>query len=110
MKSLSSILSSITGPLLYTVELELMMNMYIRSLREGNFSLYIDTLNQLVPWFFALDHVHYACWLPIHIRDMVALKTMHPSVYNELKRKAILLCNGLCTHFHVWHLISLMSS
>ena len=85
MKSLSSILSSITGPLLYTVELELMMNMYIRSLREGNFSLYIDTLNQLVPWFFALDHVHYARWLPIHIQDMVALKTMHPSVYKFKK-------------------------
>ena len=35
---------------------------------------------------FALDHVHYARWLPIHIRDMVALKTMHISVYNEFKK------------------------
>ena len=39
---------------------------YIRSLREGNFNIYIDTL-KFEPWFFALDHVHYACWLPSHI-------------------------------------------
>ena len=32
---------------------------------------------------------------------MVALKIMHPSVYNEFK-KVILLCNSLCTHFHIW--------
>ena len=64
------------------LELELLLNMYIRSLREGKFDLYIDALNQLIPWLFALDHVHYARWLPVHIRDMVTLKTMHPSVYD----------------------------
>ena len=44
------------------MELKLLylMNMYIRSLREGNFNLYVDTLNKLVSWLFALDHVHYA--------------------------------------------------
>ena len=68
------------------LELELLMNMYIKSLREGNFKLYINTLNQLVPWCFALDHVHYARWLPVHIKDMVALKTMHPSVYHEFQK------------------------
>ena len=67
------------------LELELLLNMYVQSLREGNFDLYIDVLNQLVPWLFALDHVHYACWLPVHIQDMVALKTMHPSVYDEFQ-------------------------
>ena len=68
------------------MELQLLMNMYIQSLREGNFNLYIDTLNELVPWFFALNHVHYARWLPVHIRDMVALKNMHPSVHDEFQK------------------------
>ena len=68
------------------MELELLMNMYIRSLWEGNFDLYVATLNKLVPWFFALDHVHYACWLPVHIRDMIAFKTMHPSIYSEFQK------------------------
>ena len=47
--------------------------------------MYIDTLNQLVPWLFALDHVHYACWLPVHIRDMMVPRTMHPSIHDEFQ-------------------------
>ena len=31
-------------------------------------------------WFAALDHVHYARWLPVHIRDMVGLVEKHPDV------------------------------
>lgn len=26
-----------------------------------------------MPWFFALDHINYARWIPIHIRDMKSL-------------------------------------
>ena len=32
----------------------------VRSLREAEFKLYIESLLQLVPWFFSLDHTHYA--------------------------------------------------
>ena len=65
------------------VELELLMLQFIRSLREGNFYLYLDSLNQLAPWFFALDRVHYARWLPVHIRDMNAL--IHQYTVNSIK-------------------------
>ena len=78
------------------LELQLLMNMYIKSLREGNFKLYIDTLNQLVPWCFALDHLHYARWLPVHIKDMVALKTMHPSVYHEFQKGNFVVQRSTC--------------
>uniref|UniRef100_H3APT9 Uncharacterized protein n=1 Tax=Latimeria chalumnae TaxID=7897 RepID=H3APT9_LATCH len=56
------------------------------SLHESNFSLYIDTLDQLMPWFFALDHVNYAHWLPVHIQDMVALKETHRTVLDEFQK------------------------
>ncbi len=56
---------------------------YVRSIREGNFLLYIDALTKIVPWFFALGHIHYARWIPVHLRDMVALKDTHPDVYGE---------------------------
>ena len=62
------------------MELELLMLQFIRSLREGNFNPYLDSLNSFAPWFFALDHVHYARWLPVHIRDMNALSTIHSSI------------------------------
>ena len=68
------------------MELELLMLQFIRSLREGNFNLYLDSLNQLAPWFFALDRVHYARWLPVHIRDMNVLNSTHPSIHSEFQK------------------------
>ena len=57
----------------------------MQSLCEGNFNLYIDMLHQLAPWFFVLDHVHYARWLPVHIRDMTALNNIHCKVYKKFQ-------------------------
>ena len=51
----------------------LLLLRYIRSLREGNFPLYVESLTQIVPWMFALDHTHYSRWLPVHICDMTTL-------------------------------------
>lgn len=56
------------------LQLELLVFTFIRSYRESNFKLYTDVLQELIPLFFALDHVHYARWLSIHLRDMEALQ------------------------------------
>ena len=63
-----------------TLELQLTILVFVRSLREANFQLYIETLDQLMPWFFALDHPHYSRWLSVHLRDMKNLKKAHPEV------------------------------
>jgi len=65
------------------LQLELVVLIYVRSIREANFLLYIEALSKIIPWFFALDHTHYSRWVPIHIRDMVSLKQLHPHVYAE---------------------------
>ena len=39
---------------------ELMLLLFVRSLREANFQLYVDTLSKMIPWFFALDYVNYS--------------------------------------------------
>jgi hypothetical protein len=67
------------------LELELMLMHFVRSLREGDFSLYVQSLGQIVPWLFALDHNHYARWLPVHIRDMLTLQAKHPAIYAEFQ-------------------------
>ena len=41
---------------LKTLSLEILLLLYVRSLREGNFQLYIESLTKLMPWMFALDH------------------------------------------------------
>ena len=52
------------------LDLELSILIYVRSLREADFSMYLDALTEIVPWFFALDHINYARWIPVHLRDM----------------------------------------
>ncbi|VDI16831.1 Hypothetical predicted protein [Mytilus galloprovincialis] len=68
-----------------TLKLELIILIFVRSLREGNFNLYKDSLTMLIPWVFALDHPNYARWLPIHVRDMFALDTIAPSIATEFE-------------------------
>lgn len=65
------------------LQLELKVMVFVRSLREADFQLYIESLSQLVPWFFSLDHSHYARWIPVHLRDMIMLERKHPTVYQE---------------------------
>ena len=37
---------------LTTLELELLLLTFVRSLREGNFHLYIEAPHKMAPWFF----------------------------------------------------------
>lgn len=59
------------------------MLIFVRLLHEANFSLYIESLSELIPWFFALDQTNYARWLSVHLRDMITLS--HPAIYAEFK-------------------------
>ena len=47
-----------------------------------DFTLYVESLKQIVPWFFALDHQNYSRWIPVHIRDMESLP---PPIFEEFK-------------------------
>ena len=67
------------------LELEVCILTYVRSLREADFDMYLDALWELLPWFFALDHTHYARWIPIHLRDMLGLHRTHPEVLKEFR-------------------------
>lgn len=48
------------------LSIELKLIFFPKFVRSENFSLYKNALKQLLPWFFALDHYHYARWLSIH--------------------------------------------
>ena len=66
-----------------TLCFELIILIFVWSLHERNFKLYISALVLLMPWFFALNHTNYARWLPVHIRDMILLEESHPAVFAE---------------------------
>ena len=60
------------------------MLLVIRAQRQRNFSLYVEALEELIPLFFALDHINYARWTPIHIRDM---KSLPDSIAKEFQNE-----------------------
>ena len=62
------------------------MTRCVRSLREGDFALYVQACDKLCGWFHALDHTNYARWLPVHVRDMVVLADKHPTVHAEFMK------------------------
>ena len=68
------------------LELELTILELVRSIREGNFHLFVEALCKLTPWMFVLDLTNYSGWLPVHIRDLLMLKEKHPSVFAEFVR------------------------
>ena len=65
------------------LELEFMMLVFVRAIREAKFQLYVEVLQRLVIWMFALDKPNYSRWLSVHIQDMMDLQKVHPSLYQS---------------------------
>ena len=65
------------------VELSILVS--IRSIREGNFTLYKQSLWSLMKWYFALDHYNYERWVTVHLFDLMCLEFTCPDIYNEFR-------------------------
>ena len=63
------------------VDLMLNPSIFVRSVREGNFSLYVSSLKQVVKWYYACDYYHYARYVTVHLYDLVNLPTTSPYLY-----------------------------
>ena len=64
-------------------QLELLVLVYVRSLRDANYLFYVAFLVALTPWVFALDHTNYSRWVQIHIRDIMTLHERHPDIATQ---------------------------
>ena len=65
------------------LEIELCIFHIIESIRTGNFLSYRELLAMFIPWVFSFDHINYARWFSVHIRDMYSLPELHPAIYQE---------------------------
>ena len=65
------------------MSLQTTLFMFVRSLREANFEMFLACLKAIIPWMFALDHTHYAWWLPIYIQDLERLPLDDPALYQH---------------------------
>ena len=60
-------------------------HVFIRSIREGNFDLYIEFLRALIIWCFTMDKYNYV-WLTVQIFELITMHVKHPEVYKNLRK------------------------
>ena len=58
---------------------------YIRSIRIGDFDLYIYCLPKFTSLFFPLNHQNYARWLVRYHDDILKLSETHQEVYKDFQ-------------------------
>ena len=68
------------------MDIELLHCRFVRSLREGDFALYVQVIDELCDYVFIWNQVHYSRWLPVHVKDMVELESKHPEVHREFMK------------------------
>ena len=61
--------------------MEMLLLRFAKSLRSKNFKLFVESLEQMLPLFFPLDHLNYARWLPVHLKDLKSLSLTNPTIY-----------------------------
>ena len=64
---------------------ELVRLRLVRVFGKANFNMYLQSISELLPWMFVLDHGKYARWLSVHYGDRVILSSKHPDVYNHFQ-------------------------
>ena len=65
------------------LEREALLFAFVKSTRTSNFKLFLSCLEHIALLMFAMDHMHYARWLPVFINDLKRLPVNHPNVYKE---------------------------
>lgn len=64
---------------------ELLFNI-IYATRSGYWSLYLVSLRQALPWFFAYDRPNYSRYLTAHYQDLVRLEKDFPEIHSEFEK------------------------
>jgi hypothetical protein len=71
--------------LFWNTVLKLTILLIIRSVRNRDDDLYIQSMNGLMPYFFADDSTNYARWLSVHIFDLLNLLESNSHVCEVFK-------------------------
>lgn len=51
---------------------------FIRATRSTNWDLHLDSLREMIPWYFAYDRINYSRYLCAYWLEMKALRISHP--------------------------------
>ena len=68
----------------YVDMVELTLHM-VRASREGDWTLHLSCIRQMLPWCFAYDAINYARYMSVYYSDMTSLQEEHPEVHEFMK-------------------------
>ena len=63
-----------------TRDMEMLLRRVVRSLRSKNFKLFVESLEEMLPFSFALDHLNYARRPSVHLKDSKSLSSTNPNI------------------------------
>ena len=58
----------------------------IYAVRRGNWDLLLESIHDIILFFFAYDHINYARYTTVMLADMLSSPEKFPDVYSEFKR------------------------
>ena len=61
--------------------MEMLLLCFVRSFRSKNFKLFVESLEGMIPLFFALDYLSYDRWLSVYLKDLKSLSSTNPTIY-----------------------------
>lgn len=86
------------------------MLQFIKAERTANWDLHLASTAALMPYFYAMDRINYARWLPVYLADMYSLQENHPEVYAEFKNGNHSVCRSQQPFCQVWSDMALEQS
>lgn len=70
-----------------------LMKKFIDCERRGDWDGHLVCVQQMIPFFHASGHFHYAKCAHIYVQDMIHLKESHPQAYKEFAEKGYFTIN-----------------
>ncbi|KAL9983228.1 hypothetical protein ACROYT_G005368 [Oculina patagonica] len=67
------------------IDMVMLLLRLIRAEREGLWSLHLNAVAEMTPYFSVMDRVNFARWLPVYIADMRLLPTLASEVHQEVE-------------------------
>ena len=83
---------------------------FVRGERDGIWDLHLGALSDMLPYFFAYDHINYARWVTIYYSDMKSLAQTAPEVYDEFVAGNHLIKRAAGSFNQVWTDLALEQS
>ena len=67
---------------------------FVRATRQRDFPLHMESIESLIKYFFAHDHLNYARLLPLYISTMQETEKQHPEVWEEFMQGNFCVSKG----------------